>query len=104
MIVVSVFYPKHSESLFDHEYYLLKHTPLLKSRWSGFGLVNVELLRGDLALDGGPSAFEMIALLTFTSIEEMQAALAASGNEIVGDIANFTNVQPLIQINQPVPN
>jgi uncharacterized protein (TIGR02118 family) len=104
MIVVSVFYPKHSGLRFDHEYYLQKHTPLLKLRWNGLGLVNVELLRGASALDGGQSAFEMIALLTFNSIEDMQAALAASGNEIVGDIANFTNVQPLIQINQPVTN
>lgn len=32
----------------------------------------------------------------------MQAPFAAAGNEILEDIPKFTDVEPLIQINQPV--
>jgi uncharacterized protein (TIGR02118 family) len=102
MVVISVLYPRHSESRFDHNYYLETHTPLLKSRWSSMGLTNVQLLRADSTLDGTQPTYEVITLLTFTSKEAMQAALATHGNEIIADIPNFTNVQPVIQINQPM--
>jgi hypothetical protein len=49
-----------------------------------------------------PSGFELIGQSTFTSIEDMQAPFAAAGNEILEDIPKFTDVEPLIQINQPV--
>ena len=100
MVTVSVLYPRHSESRFDHDYYLRTHVPLVASRWGGMGLVKAKLLRGDSTLDGGTPGFEVIALLTFTSMEALKAALAAFGSEIIGDISNYTNVQPFIQINQ----
>jgi uncharacterized protein (TIGR02118 family) len=102
MVIISVLYPKHSGSKFAHDYYVHTHTPMVKVRWSSLGLTNVELLRGVSALDGGPCPYEMTCLLTFTSVEVVQAAMAAFGSEIVADIANFTNTQPVIQINQPV--
>jgi hypothetical protein len=39
--------------------------------------------------------FEVIALLSFESMEAMQAALNAAGAEIVAGIPTFTNVQPV---------
>ena len=102
MIVISVCYPKTTSSTFNYDYYLQTHTPLLKTRLTGLGLEKVELLRNIATLDGSTPTFELIALLTFTSIEHMQSAMAAHGAEIVDDIPNFTNVQPIIQINQPL--
>jgi uncharacterized protein (TIGR02118 family) len=102
MIIVSVLYPKTSESHFDLEYYLEKHTPLLKARMTVMGLEKVDLFRGSGALGGGEPAFAVIAHLQFTSLEHLQAALAAHGAEIIGDIPEFTDVQPVIQINEPV--
>jgi uncharacterized protein (TIGR02118 family) len=100
MVIVSVCYPRHSDSRFDYDYYLRTHVPLVESRWGGMGLVKAKLMRGDLTLDGGGPAFELIALLTFSSMEAVEAALAAHGDEILADIPKYTNVQPLIQINQ----
>jgi uncharacterized protein (TIGR02118 family) len=102
MTIVSVLYPRHGESRFDHEYYLQKHMPLLQQRWAGMGLVKMEWMRGVAAPDGGEPGYEVITLLSFASKEAFEAALAASGEEIIGDISNFTNVNPLIQINEPV--
>jgi len=102
MIIVSVLYPRHGESQFDHEYYRQKHMPLVEQRWSGMGLVKMEWMRGVAAPDGGEPGYEVITLLTFLSREAFEAGLAAFGEEILGDIPNFTNVQPLVQINQPV--
>lgn len=102
MITVSVCYPKNATSRFDFDYYLKRHIPLVVSRWAGMGLAKAELLKGSAALDGGGPGFELIGLLSFDSIESMRSALEVHGNEIIADIPNFTNVQPLIQVNEPL--
>jgi uncharacterized protein (TIGR02118 family) len=102
MTIVSVLYSKSSDSHFDHDYYLQKHIPLVQARWATMGLEGVELMRGVASSDGTPPSFELIALLSFDSTDQFQAALAKFGAEIVGDIPNFTNVQPVIQLNEPV--
>ena len=42
----------------------------------------------------------MIALLTFQSQAELDAALQAHGREIMSDIKNFTDVRPAVQLNE----
>jgi hypothetical protein len=44
-----------------------------------------------------------MGFLTFETTEQMQAVLTTHGAEIMGDIPNYTNVSPLIQINTPMP-
>jgi hypothetical protein len=34
MVLVSVMYPNEAGSSFNHEYYLQKHIPLVRERWS----------------------------------------------------------------------
>src|SRR5580658_3875497 len=102
MIILSVLYPRTGESRFDHGYYLEKHVPLVQSRLSPMGLERVEIMRGNSAPDGSSAGFELICLLGFSSMEAMQQGLAVYGNEIRADISNFTNVQPLVQVNTPV--
>jgi uncharacterized protein (TIGR02118 family) len=101
MVIVSVLYPA-IESGFNHDYYLQTHVPLVKSRWMPMGLTNVELMRGAATLDGATIPFELIGLLTFASMEQMQSALSAHGAEIIGDIPNFTAATPQIQINDAI--
>ncbi|MEO6802630.1 MAG: EthD family reductase [Granulicella sp.] len=102
MTIVSVLYPKSSTSHFDHDYYTQKHIPLVQARWTEMGLERVELMRGETTLDGASPSYELIGLLSFGSAEQVQAALAKFGAEIVGDIPNFTNVEPMIQLNSLV--
>jgi hypothetical protein len=44
----------------------------------------------------------VIALLTFDSAADVDQAVARHGAEILGDIANFSSVQPVNQINEAV--
>lgn len=101
MIIVSVLYPKTANSRFDHDYYLNRHIPLVKSTWISTGLERVDLFRGLSAVDGGQPAYELIAHLAFTSTDHLNRSLAA-GAAVLADIPNFTNVQPVIQVNQPI--
>lgn len=101
MIRVTVLYPKSAESRFDMDYYLSKHTPMVIDRLMPLGLVRLEVDEGlgGLAPDQ-PAAYTVIAYLIFQNVEALQKGLAAHGAEIMGDIANYTNVQPQIQINR----
>ena len=100
MTIVSVLYPRTATSHFDYDYYLQSHIPMVKARWSTMGLEQMSLLRGTAALDGSPPGFAMIAELQCTSREAVDEALAAHGAEVLGDIPNFTDVQPTIQISE----
>jgi hypothetical protein len=42
----------------------------------------------------------VIALVSFRSTQDFQNAAQAHGPEIFADIPNFTNVQPVVQINE----
>ena len=101
MISLTVLYPKTADNHFDMDYYLNTHMPLVKERLSSIGLISVDLRAGlaGVAPDS-PPAYAMICNLNFGTIEELQNAMAAHGPELTGDISNFTNVQPTMQISQ----
>lgn len=100
-MIVSVIYPKTETSRFDHDYYVAKHVPLVNRFWGGMGLRGVRVLRGTGSLGGSP-AYELIALLDFASQEDFLKAAGAHADDVMGDIKNFTNVQPVVQFNEAV--
>jgi uncharacterized protein (TIGR02118 family) len=99
MIIVSVMYPATEVATFDEDYYLRTHVPMVGARWKDCGLREAKVLRGSSAPGGGAPAYSIIALLTFDSAAAFQQALERHGAEIIGDIPKFSNVQPVIQIN-----
>ena len=100
MVLVSVMYPNQPGSRFDERYYLDRHIPLVRQRWESMGLTDLRLLRGTSTPDGGPAPYRVTALLTFESPDALQKAASAHGREIFGDIPNFTDVQPVAQVNE----
>lgn len=102
MITVSVLYPKTGESRFDMDYYLNNHTPMLKERMGSL-LKGVQIDEGIAGMaPDQPATYAIICRLSFDSLEDFQKGMAAHGAEILADIANYTNVQPVVQINRPI--
>jgi uncharacterized protein (TIGR02118 family) len=99
MIVVSVMYPATADAKFDMDYYRDTHIPLVAARWNDCGLRKAKVLLGAGAPGGGVATYSVIALLTFDSAADFDQAVAKHGAEIIGDIAKFTNVKPVIQVN-----
>ncbi|MDO9707325.1 EthD family reductase [Paracraurococcus lichenis] len=99
MITVSVFYPNDPATKFDEAYYMQKHIPLVKERWSGMGLKDAKVLKGMPGPDGA-APNRIIALLTFDSAEAFQKAAQAHGPELFGDVPNFTDGKPTVQISE----
>ena len=100
MITVTVMYPKTDHSRFDLDYYVQTHAALVREKFGSFGLKDVRLMKGAALLDGSKPQFEVIANLTFASMQDLQGALQAHGQEIIADIAKFTDIQPVIQVNE----
>lgn len=98
MIKVNVLYPAGAGAKFDMEYYLTQHTPMLRARL-GPALTSIAIEHG-LAGPAPDTAASFIVLchLGFASVDVFQTAFAPHATEIMGDIANYTNVQPIIQI------
>ena len=98
MIKVGVFYPQSKK--FDWDYYLHKHTPMLK-KLMGQALKKVEIEKGIAGGAPGTAAtYQTVCTLHFDSVEAFQNALAPHAQQIMGDIANYTDVQPVIQIGE----
>jgi uncharacterized protein (TIGR02118 family) len=100
MIHITATYPNSDGVQFDHEYYRDKHFGLLRARF-GDALKRAEV---DQALSGvqpdvKPS-WIVKGHLFFDSVEAFQAAIAPHMAEILGDIPNFTNVEPEIVISE----
>jgi uncharacterized protein (TIGR02118 family) len=100
MIKLSVFYPNTQEKKFDMEYYLNSHVPMV-AKTLGDALKDASYDKG---LAGGapgtPATFVAMANLYFNSIEEFGQAFAASAPTLMGDLPNFTNIEPVIQISE----
>lgn len=102
MIKVSVFYPNGSGKKFDMDYYIHKHIPLvLKAMGDSIKFYSI-----DKGLAGGTPAsaatFTSIGNLYFESIESFQQAFGPQAGKIMGDIPNFTNIEPVVQISEVV--
>ena len=94
MIRLSVFYPSSEGTTFDHDYYRTKHVPLCTSTW---GLDSAEIDKG---VDGPNAA---AVHFKFESLEALQAAMGAPGTaEVLADVANYTNIGPVLQISEIV--
>ena len=89
-------------SRFDHDYYRDKHLPLVKDRM-GEHLHHYTIDRG---LSGGqpgtaPTYVGMCHLYC-ASLEEFQAGFGPYSAEILGDIPNYTDLAPVMQISEVV--
>jgi uncharacterized protein (TIGR02118 family) len=102
MIKVSVTYPSGSDARFDHDYYRTKHLPLIKSRM-GAALKYFTIDKGLADRDGRrPGAFVAMCHLLCDSVGEYQSSFGPHAKEINGDIRNFTDVTPIVQIGEVV--
>jgi uncharacterized protein (TIGR02118 family) len=100
MVKISIFYPNKKESRFDMNYYINIHMPMsikLLSANKGFRGVTVDRGVGGEAPDSDPEYTAMCHFL-FDSIEEFLAAFSPHAKILQGDMLNYTDIKPVIQI------
>jgi len=102
MIKIVIMYPNKEDTRFDMPYYIEKHMPrsiALLSTHAGFRGVTVERGVGG-AVPGSPPEYVAMCQYLYNSAEDFLDAFMPHAEELQGDIPNYTNVQPLIQINE----
>jgi uncharacterized protein (TIGR02118 family) len=91
MVTVTVLYPRTDDVQFDMEYYKEKHFGLLRDALG-------ENLKQDEIHEVHDGPYVAYCQMYFESIEHFQAPMGERGAEIMGDVPNYTNVQPVILV------
>ena len=104
MIKVSVFYPNKPGARFDFDYYTTKHLPLVRDKL-GTALTGIAADQGIAGgTPGSAPAYIAIAHLYFDSVEAFQEAFNPVAGDVLGDIPNYTDLQPELQISEVAVN
>jgi uncharacterized protein (TIGR02118 family) len=94
MIRLSVYYPSGDSTTFDHDYYRDTHVPLAVEAW---GLESADIDKGI----NGP--YVAAVHFTFESLDALGEAMAAPGTgAVMADVANYTNISPVMQTSEIV--
>lgn len=94
MAVLVVTYPAVDGGRFDGNYYVSTHMPLVEEKWRPLGLTGARAL---LPVGDSP-AYAAIAVIDFRDGAAIDRALGSpEAAEIFGDIANFTDLEPVAQ-------
>lgn len=100
MVKVTIMYPNGEGKTFDMDYYSKKHMPMVANLLSE----SIKLLKIDKGIAAGTPDEEMpylaIGYLYFDTLEDYQKTFGPNAEKIIGDIPNYTNVQPVVQISE----
>jgi uncharacterized protein (TIGR02118 family) len=100
MIKVSVLYPNSAGAKFDMAYYTSKHLPMVKQK-CGPACKSIAAEQGVSGGEpGSKAAYIALGHLTFDSVDAFQKAFGPHAREILADVPNYTNTQPVIQISE----
>jgi uncharacterized protein (TIGR02118 family) len=95
-------YPYEPGARFDHEYYRDRHMPMLKARL-GDACKSYTVDKGiSGGAPGSPPAYVGMCHIFAESVQSFQAAFGPHAKEIMGDIPNYTDLKPTMQISEVV--
>lgn len=99
-IKVSVLYPNGEGKTFDMDYYLNKHIPMVAGLL-GDAVLGATVEKGLGGAEPGSTAtYNTTGNLYFETMESFQNSFGPNANEIMGDLPNFTNIEPVVQVSE----
>lgn len=100
MTKVSVLYANGEGKKFDMNYYTNTHLPLVGSLL-GDALKGATVEKGlGGPAPGSPPPFLGMGNMYFDSVSDFEKAFGPNAETIMGDLPNFTNIEPIIQISE----
>lgn len=102
MIKISILYPNKPDARFDIQYYLETHIPMALEIFSVHpGYQGVSIDRGLAgAIPGTEAACAVMCHFLFDSADDFMAAFTPHAEKLQGDIANYTDIEPIVQISE----
>lgn len=102
MIKVTILYPNGEGKKFDMDYYSTKHMPMVASLL-GDSLVRYEIDKGiGGRTPADPIPYLAVGYLYFNKLSAYQNSFKPHADKIRGDVQNYTNIQPIIQISEVI--
>lgn len=100
MVKITVLYPNIEAKRFDIEYYLKVHMPLSIEK-QGVALKGVQVETGlSGAPEGTPPPFVVLCHFLYESLDDFLAAFMPHAEMLQGDMVNYTDIEPIIQVSQ----
>ena len=100
MFKVAILYPNGDDKTFDMDYYEKKHMPMV----AGFLGKNLKFYEIDKGIAGRTPndkvPFVAIGYFYITDVAEYNKAIAQNRDAVVNDFKNYTNIQPVVQVNE----
>ncbi len=99
-ITVTVMYPNTPGSKFDMDYYMGPHNELVSKLWGG-NLISFRAIKGiGTPHPDTPAPYQVMAILELESMDVLQQVMGEHGEDVMGDIPNFTDAAPIVQISE----
>jgi len=100
MIKVSALYPQAEGKTFDIDYYCNKHMPMVKEKLGAAckGTAVEQGLAG--GTPGSAPTYLAMGHMYFDTLADFQTAFGPHAAAILGDVPNYTNTQPILQISE----
>ena len=100
MIKLSIFYPDGEDKKFDKDYYLDIHMPL-SIKLQGDAIKHVKVDFGfSGGMPGSKAPYVTVCHFLYDSFEAFQQAFMPHAETLMQDIANYTNIQTIIQFSE----
>jgi len=100
MVKVSALYPNEDGKTFDMSYYCDNHLPMVK-QLLGTSCTNVTVEQGiGGGTPGSKATYIAMGHLYFDKVDDFISSFTPHANAIMGDIPNFTDTTPVIQISE----
>ena len=93
---ITVLYANKEGAHFDFDYYMKRHIPWV----SGLFGRPIEVRRGISSAAGSQAPFVCLATILTTSTDEFKAVFSKDGAAILGDVPNYTNIEPIVQFDE----
>jgi len=102
LVKVSVLYPNTAGCKFDMNYYLEQHMPMVQHKL-GAACKRMAVEEGIAGgVPGAPATYVAMCHIFCDSVEAFQAGFGPHAKEIMGDIPNYTDLSPIVQISEVV--
>lgn len=99
-IKVSVIYPNSEGKKFDMNYYCNKHVPMVGALL-GHALKGATVEKGIAGgAPGSLAPYAGMGNMYFNSVEDFENAFGPNADKIMGDLPNFTDIEPVIQVSE----
>ena len=102
MIKVSVMYPNAPGARFNHDYYRDTHMPMVKALM-GESCLSYTVDKGLAGgVPGMAATYIGMCHIFCESVESFQAGFGPVAQKIMGDVPNYTDQSPIVQISEVV--